>query len=89
MTNLLWEAEASQPNVGVGTLDTPTRCREGIRAPSGPHLRLDGGTTDVRCGRWYKLMGSPTKNWSKLLTRRSTAVGTLCDAGSLMQNHVQ
>jgi hypothetical protein len=31
-------------------------------------------------------MGSPTKNWSKLLTHRSFAVGTLCDAGSLMQN---
>ena len=28
------------------------------------------------------LMGSPTKNWSKLLTRRSTVVGTLCDAGT-------
>jgi hypothetical protein len=75
------------PMLGVGTLDTP--CREGIPAPSGPHLRLDGGTTEVRCGRWYKLRGSPTKNWSKLLTRRSTAVGILCDAGSLMQNHVQ
>jgi hypothetical protein len=80
------------PMLGVGTLDTP--CREGIPAPSGPHLRLnggtlDGGTTDVRRGRSYKLMGSPAKNWSKLLTRRSTAVGTLGDAGSLMQNHVQ
>ena len=24
-------------------------------------------------------MGSPTKNWSKLLTHRSFAVGTLCN----------
>jgi hypothetical protein len=31
--------------------------------------------------RWHRLMGSLTKNWSKLLTRRSTVVGTLCDAG--------
>jgi hypothetical protein len=26
------------------------------------------GTTDVGCGRSYKLMGSPSKNWSTLLT---------------------
>ena len=31
--------------------------------------------------RWHRLMGSLTKNWSRLLTRRSTVVGTLCDAG--------
>ena len=37
----------------------------------------------------YKLMESPTKNWSKLLTHRSFAVGILFDAGNLMQNHVQ
>src|SRR4029078_11934399 len=36
-----------------------------------------------------RVMESPAKDWSKLLTCRSTAVRTLCDAGSLMQNNVQ
>ena len=59
----------------------------GVGDVSGREYRLSTcaarrGPTDVRCGRSYKLMGSPTKNWSKLLTRQSTAVGTLCDAGS-------
>ena len=51
----------------------------------------DNASASSRCdvATGMSLMGSPRKNWSKLLTRRSTAVGTLCDAGCLMQNHVQ
>ncbi len=68
----------------------PSRARrEGKTGANRPHLRLDGGTTDMRCGREIRLMGSPTKNWSKLLTHRSVVVGTHCDAGGLVQNHVQ
>jgi hypothetical protein len=34
-------------------------------------------------------MESPTKNWSKLLTPPINCRRHPCDAGSLMQNHVQ
>ena len=37
----------------------------------------------------YTVRGSPTKNWSKLLTHRSFSGAILCDTGSFEQNHVQ
>ena len=70
-----FEEKDAQPLNAAGTPQRVcfARCREGKTGTNRPHLRLDGGPTDVRCGRSYKLMGSPTKNWSKLLTRRSFA----------------
>ena len=69
------EEQDAQPLHAAGTPQCVcfARAPGGIPALSGPHLRLDGGTTDMRCGRWYKLIGSPAKNWSKLLTHRSFA----------------
>ena len=50
-----------------------------------PHRRLDGGVADC-----YVLNGNRYKELVKIAhPARSTAVGTLCDAGSLVQNHVQ
>ena len=73
---------------------TPQRvwCARAGREKTGtnrPHLRLDGGrlpTCDVAA--CISVVGSPTTDWSKLLTHLSFAVG-LCDAGGLMQNHIQ
>src|SRR6478609_4733872 len=43
-------------------------------------LRLDGGPSEMGRGRRsYTLRGSPTKNWSKLLTCRSFSGAILCD----------
>ena len=83
--SLLFKAEASQLNVGrLGRL----RCREGIPAPRGPHLRLEGGA----CRRAMRpLLYANEKAYKELvkIAHLARSVGILCDAGSLMQNHVQ
>ena len=50
-------------------LDASARLARAGREKTGanrPHLRLDGGTTDVRCGRLYKLNGKPYKELVKI-----------------------
>ena len=51
------------------------RCQEGIPAPSGPHLELDGGY--YRCGLQLKRNGKPCKELVKIahppIVRRSEA----------------
>ena len=61
------------------------RCREGLPALSGPHLRLDGGTTDENdVELQLKRNGKPHKELVKIARPPIVAVRTLCDAGSLI-----
>ena len=57
----------SQPLHSAGRLTArSSRVAGRVPAPSGPHHRLDGGTSDVRCGHSYEVNGKPFKELVKI-----------------------
>ena len=66
------------------------RCREGLPALSGPHLRLDGGTTDENdVGLQLKRNGKPHKELVKIAQPPIGRREPFVMPGVSLQNHVQ